>query len=82
MLANEPIAALMRDLHPGRVRQHVFSDRVNPAKSSVKVVAEQVRKNRRPVNDDNVFAALEQPFPTASFARSTFSATCATRRKR
>jgi hypothetical protein len=40
MLANEPTAALMRDLHPGRVRQHVFSDRVNPAKSSVKVVAE------------------------------------------
>jgi hypothetical protein len=62
MLANEPTAALMRDLHPGRVRQHVFSDRVNPAKSSVKVVAEQVRKNRRPVNDDNVFAALEQTF--------------------
>jgi hypothetical protein len=62
MLANEPTAALVRTLHPGRVRQHVFSDRVNPAMSSVQVVAEEVRKNRRPVSDDNVFVALEQTF--------------------
>jgi hypothetical protein len=62
MLANEPTAALVRGLHPGRVRQHIFSDRVNPAMNVVKVAAEQVRKNRRPVADDNMFVAIEQAF--------------------
>jgi hypothetical protein len=61
-LANEPTAALMRGLHPGRVRQYVFSDRVNPAMSTVKFAAEQVRKNRRPVADSNVFVTLEELF--------------------
>jgi hypothetical protein len=59
-LANESTAALMRELHPGRVRQYVFSDRVNPAMKPLEAVAEQVRKNRRTVTDDNVFVRLEQ----------------------
>jgi len=62
MVANEPTAALMRTLHPGRVRQYLFSDRVNPAMNVVKAAAEQVRKNRHPVADDNPLVALEQAF--------------------
>jgi pimeloyl-ACP methyl ester carboxylesterase len=62
MVANEPTAALMRQLHPGRIRHNVFSDRVNPAMNTVKVAAEAVRKNRRPVSDDNLFVGLEQAF--------------------
>ena len=48
-VANEPTASLMRELHPGRVRQYIFADQVNPAMRPVKDVAERVRKNRRPV---------------------------------
>jgi hypothetical protein len=62
MIANEPTAALMRTLHPGRVRQYIFSDRVNPAMNVVKAAAETVRKHRHPVADDNRFVALEQTF--------------------
>jgi hypothetical protein len=60
MWANEPTAELLRRTHPGRVRQYMFSDRMNPAMGPVKFIAEQVRKNRRPVADDNVFVTLEQ----------------------
>jgi pimeloyl-ACP methyl ester carboxylesterase len=60
MFANEPTAALMRELHPERVRQYMFSERVNPAMSVVKVAAEAVRKNRKPVADDNALVALEE----------------------
>jgi pimeloyl-ACP methyl ester carboxylesterase len=59
-IANEPTAALMRDLHPERVRQYIFSDQVNPAMRPVKGIAEMVRKNRRPVGKNNVFVDLEQ----------------------
>jgi hypothetical protein len=62
MVANEPTAALMRSLHPGRVRQYMFSDRVNPAMNVVKAAADVVRKNRRPVADDNPLVVLEQTF--------------------
>ena len=62
MVANEPTAALMRLLHPGRVRQYIFADKVNPAMNVVKAAAEVVRENRRPVADDNPFVALEQTF--------------------
>ncbi|MGD0472688.1 MAG: DUF3141 domain-containing protein [Candidatus Velthaea sp.] len=61
-VANEPTAALMRELHPGRVRQHIFADKVNPAMGVVKVAAESVRKNRHQVADDNVFVGIEQTF--------------------
>jgi hypothetical protein len=68
-LANEPTASLVRTLHPGRVRQYVFSDRVNPAMKSIKIAAERVRKNRRQISDDNVFVKLEQTF-SESLVRS------------
>jgi pimeloyl-ACP methyl ester carboxylesterase len=58
--ANEPTAAVMRVLHPERVRQYMFSERVNPAMSVVKVAAEVVRKHRKPVADDNALVALEE----------------------
>lgn len=59
-IANEPTASLMRELHPERVRQYIFSDHVNPAMRPVKDIAERVRKNRRPVGKENVFVGLEQ----------------------
>jgi pimeloyl-ACP methyl ester carboxylesterase len=62
LVANEPTAALMRTLHPGRVRQYMFADRFNPAMSVVKAAAEVVRKNRKPVADDNPLVELEQTF--------------------
>ena len=62
LLANEPAAVLQRTLHPGRLRQYAFSDRVNPAMRIVKAAAARVRKNRRPVAGDNVFVELEQAF--------------------
>ncbi len=60
MWTNETTADLTRNLHPGRVRQYIFSDRINPAMTSVELIADDVRKHRRPVDADNVFVALEQ----------------------
>jgi hypothetical protein len=60
MWTNEATAELTRNLHPGRVRQYIFSDRINPAMASVEYIADEVRKQRRPVAGDNVFVALEQ----------------------
>jgi hypothetical protein len=62
MWTNETTADLTRNLHPGRVRQYIFSDRINPAMASVEHIADEVRKHRRPVAADNVFVALEQTF--------------------
>ncbi len=60
MASNEVFASAMRNTHPGRVRQYMFSDRRNPAMRPVKGLAEAVRKHRRPVSDDNLFVAAEQ----------------------
>ncbi|MGB8204050.1 MAG: DUF3141 domain-containing protein [Candidatus Baltobacteraceae bacterium] len=61
-LSNEVFASILRGTHPGRVRQYMFSDRLNPAMLPVKVVAEEVRKHRRPIAGDNVFVDIEQAF--------------------
>ena len=60
MWTNEVTASFVRAMHPGRVRQYVFSDRLNPAMAPVESIADEVRKHRRPVAEDNVFVALEQ----------------------
>jgi len=60
--SNEVFASVMRTTHPGRVRQYIFSERVNPAMLGVKVAAEQVRKHRRPLKGTNVFEVAEEAF--------------------
>ena len=45
-----------RKMHPNRVRFAIFSDE-NPAMQLVKALAEQARKDRQPVAEDNPFAA-------------------------
>jgi hypothetical protein len=62
MWTNEATAEVTRNLHPGRVRQYIFSDRINPAMAPVEFIADEVRKHRRPVAADNVFVSLEQTF--------------------
>jgi hypothetical protein len=51
-------AQALRQLHPNRLRFSVFSDR-NPWMAGVKVMAEAVKENRRPVSPDNPFRVWE-----------------------
>ncbi len=52
--ANEGLADLMRRMHPLRLPYEMFGAS-NPFMETVKVMAEAVRTNRRPVSADNVF---------------------------
>jgi hypothetical protein len=60
-----------RKLHPNRVRFAIFSDE-NPAMRLVADTAEQVRGERQPVADDNIFLAAEKAM--AATITSTLSA--------
>lgn len=53
-----------RKMHPNRVRFAIFSDE-NPAMRLVAQSAEEIRKARRPVGGDNVFAAGEKALATS-----------------
>ena len=57
--ATEGSAALMRRLHPHRLRFEMFSDR-NPLMRPVAALASEVRARRRPVSQDNPFLAAER----------------------
>ena len=59
MMTPEPAAALMRELHPHRMRYALFSDR-NPLMQPVKAAAEAVRAARQPVAEDNPLLAAER----------------------
>jgi hypothetical protein len=58
-MTTEASAEALRQLHPNRLRFSAFSDR-NPAMQGIKVVAEQVRADRRPVSPANPFLAMER----------------------
>ncbi len=63
-----------RKMHPNRLRFAVFSDE-NPAMQPLSNAAEQVRKERRPASDDNIFLASEQALAkTISASLSAFGA--------
>ena len=63
-----------RKMHPNRVRFSIFSDE-NPGMRLVAETAEQVRKDRRPVEQDNFFAAAEKSMAsTISASLSAFGA--------
>ncbi len=53
------IAEWVRQLHPLRVGYRVFSDR-GPLMRNIPALAEQVRADRHPVSEDNVFLKLEK----------------------
>jgi pimeloyl-ACP methyl ester carboxylesterase len=63
-----------RKMHPNRVRFSIFSDE-NPAMRLVAESAEQVRKDRRAVSENNFFAAAEKTMAsTISASLSAFGA--------
>jgi hypothetical protein len=63
-----------RKMHPNRVRFSIFSDE-NPAMRLVAETADQVRKERRTVSEDNYFAAAEKTVAaTISASLSAFGA--------
>ncbi|MFN2331003.1 MAG: DUF3141 domain-containing protein [Halomonas sp.] len=51
-------AKLMRRMHPNRLGYRLFSDR-NPLMSGIPVLAEKIRAERHPVDDENLFHTLE-----------------------
>ncbi len=58
-LANQPAADLARELHPNRLRFAAFSDR-NPLMKPVQGLAEAVRRDRRPVSENNPLLTTEK----------------------
>jgi pimeloyl-ACP methyl ester carboxylesterase len=57
-LATPQSARWMRRMHPNRLGYRLLSDR-NPLMTAIPVLAERIRADRHPVDEDNVFRALE-----------------------
>jgi hypothetical protein len=60
-VVNTPAADGLRQMHPLRLQYEMFSDE-NPAMAQVASLAEQIRKDRRPVSADNPFVAMQEHF--------------------
>ena len=75
-LVQKPVAEVLRQLHPHRVRFSLLSDR-NPFMWPVKALAPQVRAGRTPVSPDNPLLALEKA--VSSWIVSSLEAFGATR---
>ena len=58
-LVNSPLAQWMQQLHPLRLQYEMFSN-ANPMMAPVAALADQVRKDRRPVAADNPVVALQE----------------------
>ncbi len=58
-LVNSPLAEWMQQLHPLRLQYDLFSDG-NPVMAPVAALAEQVRRDRKPVEADNPFVAWQE----------------------
>jgi pimeloyl-ACP methyl ester carboxylesterase len=58
-LVSAPLAETLHQLHPLRLQYQMFSN-ANPFMAPVAAMAEEVRKNRRPVAADNPFIALQE----------------------
>lgn len=58
-LSNELTAEMLRAMNPARLERWAFAD-WNPAMAWVKVTADAIRKNRRPVSNDNPLLELER----------------------
>ena len=57
--ATEHTAQWLRQMHPHRLRYELFSDK-NPFMRPVEQLAEGVRANRKPVNEDNPFLRAQE----------------------
>ena len=58
-MSNPSMAEWLRELHPLRLQYQLFSD-ANPMMRSVASLAEQVRKDRKPVSADNPLVAMQE----------------------
>ncbi len=58
-LVNSPLAEWMQQLHPLRLQYEFFSN-ANPMMAPVAALAEQVRRDRKPLETDNPFVALQE----------------------
>jgi pimeloyl-ACP methyl ester carboxylesterase len=59
MMMPAPVADWMRQFHPLRLQYEMFSDQ-NPFMAPVAGLAEQVRANRKGINDNNPFLAAQE----------------------
>src|SRR6266446_3972191 len=58
-LVSAPIAETLHQMHPLRLQYQMFSN-ANPFMAPVEAMAEEVRKNRRPVAPDNPFLGMQE----------------------
>jgi hypothetical protein len=58
-LVSAPLAETLHQMHPLRLQYQIFSN-ANPFMAPVAAMAEDVRKNRRPVPAENPFIALQE----------------------
>jgi pimeloyl-ACP methyl ester carboxylesterase len=58
-LVSAPLAQSMQQVHPLRLQYENFSN-ANPFMAPIAALAEEVRKNRRPVAPDNPFIAMQE----------------------
>src|SRR6266481_3018288 len=58
-LVNSPLAEWMQQLHPLRLQYELFSN-ANPMMAPLASMAEQIRKNRKPVAANNPFVAMQE----------------------
>jgi len=56
-----PIADWLHQMHPLRLQYEMFSDQ-NPAMAPIATLAEQIRKDRKPVSSNNPFVAMQEQF--------------------
>jgi len=58
-LVSAPLAETLHQMHPLRLQYEIFSN-ANPFMAPVAAMAEEVRKNRKPVASDNPFVAMQE----------------------
>jgi pimeloyl-ACP methyl ester carboxylesterase len=58
-LVSAPLAETLHQTHPLRLQYQIFSN-ANPFMAPIASLAEEVRKNRRPVAPDNPFIAMQE----------------------
>src|SRR5271166_987245 len=58
-LVSAPVAETLQHMHPLKVQYEIFSN-ANPFSAPVAAIAEEVRKNRKPVASDNPFVAMQE----------------------
>jgi hypothetical protein len=60
MATTEQSAEMLRWLNKSRRKYYAFSEQVNPFMATFKIWADWVRKNRKPVPENNYFLAMER----------------------